>query len=839
MAEEEQERESNNNSSSTKKDSSVPGKLVLSLILLLFLPAFVLGLLMYAILLRKLRQRISVSFVVSSIIGSLSLIVWYLSDAGIKFLGVIENWRYINVYWVDLVPAFVSVNILLGSLFGFILILWEVRQIKSNPHRVQLEGSWMYKFKFRRTPWEYYKRKKKIKGLMEGKYHSEEKIAIGIDEEDNIVYRYNTEMHQSTLISGTTGSGKTITMLNSMLSDIINGISIIVIDFKRSQEFSTKLAQWANEQGRDFYHFDNGAPEEYKVEGSPGHAFYDPLKNSGSAKADMILGMREYDTAAAVYKQNMRELLQTLFFIMKYADKKKTKNIKWDQGEIYKINSIVNGLNGSAEGNLMELIDATSGTEAESVARDFELKVKKKTSGLNQAFIALQGQMSTLVNSEYGRWLKYEKNDRNIDLYKLLKEPGNVILFSMDGLSEKDFARYMGSLILSDLSAVSAMRLRNGIDDHVNVYIDEFQAVSPTSLAPLLEKSRASGFGTTMASQSYEQIISAAESNGEAQLNSILDTCANFIVHAGATEKSAQRLSNIAGQETKTIYRQANQNQSFIFSLNWKNRRNQMVHTSTEKDWIAPPSKFMNLSMPKSSNNYKTEAIIVKKSSDEPNNRGKEGVVIKKVWMIPTNRVLEKHSSIEEEEAKVVYDEEISPEVIEDDENIDNFLQEKEFNIPEPPVDYMHHASYEEEPFEDRQDELDEFSQENIDNEEVTDGDFEFSVIDEEDDDLSNNINIDFPEDDVIERKENKTLDNFEKRENFNKSKTPQLSKSTKLPVRPPKSSNVSSMNNSAGDSFSSIVGSDSFKPAKRRKERPPIVDDDDDLDDALPDFNF
>lgn len=867
---------------SRDKDSGSLGKIVVGLFLIFFLPAVLLGLSIYAILLRKLRQKISVVFTVAVFLILAAIITWKVSGALDRLLFVVQNVKNIDVYWTNLLPALISVNIGIGAIIGFILIFWEVRQMKSNPHRLELEGSWMYNFKFRRTPFESYKRKKKIQGLKDGKYQFPDKVALGIDDDDNIVYRYNSEMHQSTLLSGTVGSGKTITLLNSMHSDILNAISILVIDFKRSKEFSSKLARWAADNDRNFYHFVNGHIEKYDILDSPGQAFYDPLKNGGAAKADMILGMREYDTAAAVYKQGMRELLQTLFAILPHVNQKKTKNIKWDQGEIYKINSIVNGLNGSAHGNLTEFVDATAGTEVENIARDFELKVKNKTSSLHNAFLALQGQMSTLVNSEYGQWLKYDPNGRNIDLYKLLKDPGNVVLFSMDGESEKDFAKYMGSLILSDLSATSAMRRHNAIDDHVNIYIDEFQAVSPSSLAPLLEKSRASGFGVTMASQSYEQIISAAEGNGEAQLNSILDTCANFIVHAGATERSAERLSNIVGKGKKTVYRQANQNQSFIFSLNWKNRRNQMVSTSTETDWISPPSDFMNLSLPKKANDYRTTAVIVKKSSDDPSNVGKDGTVIKKVWMIPNNKVLENYATSNIREEDTVNDEiSVPDELAITGHEIDNLIAEREFDIPEPPLDYMNSKGSDEYSNADELDNLDPYGLD--DDNEASDGDFEFEIIDEEEEkhreeqELLNSINIESLK--KKPKKESSSNNNTTKTrpqivdydEDLDDEPFPginvndkvaeekgqsQVTKPGNLSKSLPKLPNAQRRNtsNSMGlplaatgggskestPSFGSMVGDQDFKPAKRRKERPPIVDNDNETeDDSLPDFDF
>lgn len=832
----------------TEKDSSAPGKVLIFLLGLIFLPAILLAGLMYLVLLRKLKQKFSITFVVAVILNVFSLLIWGLSGAGEKVIGVLQNLREFPLYWTDLIPAVLSVNITLGSIIGTIIIAWQIRQLndKNNRHLRELEGSWMYQFKFRRTPYEYYRRNKMIQNLKDGKYQSKDKVPLGIDEEeDNVIYRYNTEMPQSTLISGTVGSGKTVTQFGSIHSDIVNGISTVIIDFKNSTEFSSKIAKWTSDHNRNFYHFVKGAADKYPVPNSPGQAFYDPLKNGGSSRADMLLGMREYDVSADMYKQGMRELLQSLFRIMEHVDKRKTKNIRWNEGEIYKIHSIVNGLNGGALGNLSELIDATDGTEVEAMARDFELRVKTRTHVLNGAFLQLQGQIKTLVHSEYGRWLKNSKDGRNIDLFKLLKDEGNVILFSIDGDREKDFAKYLGSLIMSDLSAVSSKRRHHGIKSHVTIYIDEFQAVSPTSLAPLLEKSRQAGFGVTMASQSFEQIVAAADANGEAHLKSILDTCANFIIHAGSTESSAERLAGIIGKEEKTVYRQGHQKQNFFFSLNWKNRRNQTLNTSTETKWIIPPSFFMNLSIPKKSNGYKSTAVIIKKSSDDPELAKKkiEGTVVRKVWMIPDNRVLQDYFSPTEE-----YKDDSDDDLIYEDDKVqeNSFaeLEEPHFDEPEAPLNYLnHHSEISEE-----KDELDAFTSEEIDqeNDEDEDGGFGFEVIADESEEDSVLDSIDpklFSQkretttprppivDSVPELAKNK--ESLPTKKKNLPTRNPAVHSGRGLPQKPSMGAR-----NSVDESFNMFSQQDNFTPAKRSKERPKIAEPDIDLDsDVLPDL--
>lgn len=445
----------------------------------------------------------------------------------------------------------------------------------------------------------------------------------------------------------------TVTMQSLILNDIKARTPVVLIDMKRSPEFASKLAKWTHDNGGTFYHFVNGDPESYDVPHSAGQSLYDPLKSgSPTSKADMVLGMREYDTASAVYKSNMQQLLQVLFAMLKYADKSKAPSIAWDQGGIYQLASAV------ATGNIVELAGACEGTPIEREAEAISDAAVGKT-GIKHAMDELQGQMRTIVASEYGRWLKADPNvDSSIDIFKQTQKPGTVILFSLNSDAEPDFARYVGSMIMADLTATSARRRNSQMENQVNVYIDEFQAINPSSVAGLLEKSRESRIAMTLAQQSFEQIIAATQRNGEAYLLSIMDTCSNFIVHAGSTEDSALRLSKILGKHEVDSYRSSNKNKSFMFSVNWSNKRNQTVQTSKESRWKFDPSEFMALSSPDKNNNFKSTAVVVNKTCSDPLYKDAKGAVARTVWMIPPNEVLSKYY-----QPKFVDDGETSPNV--------------------------------------------------------------------------------------------------------------------------------------------------------------------------------
>ena len=473
-----------------------------------------------------------------------------------------------------------------------------------------------------------------------------------------------------------TPTHNTITMQNLIYADIETGKDVVVIDFKRSPKFASKLAAWAEDNGREFYHFVNGDPKFYDIPRSKGQCYYDPLKSgTPTSKADMVLGMREYDAASDIYKSYDQQLIQGLFNMFEYADRNATSVIDWNHGGITLIASTLsgNGLGeliaansvevppgttpsypyrmpgaGGIEGSKVIAVNSPSAKEAIEIGEELRAK-----GGLANSRAQLAGRIRTIVTSEYGRWMKTgnSPNDREIDLYKMTEGgEGNVILFSLNSDSEPEFAKFVGSMIFSDLTNISALRRNSGASNQVNIYVDEFQAVPPTAVTSLLEKSRESRMALTLAQQSFDQVVASAPNAGEAYLNSILDTCSNFIAHAGATEKSATRLAEILGKEYVTVYSKMNDNDSSFLSVNWAKNEASKVSSREEERWKFAPAEFMGLSSPDPGNGYKSSAVWITKTSSDPKYSRKGGATARAVWMIPADNVLVEYY----DESKVV-----------------------------------------------------------------------------------------------------------------------------------------------------------------------------------------
>lgn len=666
---------------------------IIVLLGLIFLPG---GFLAFALwgALRWGRQRPSVVAIIGAFVSVISLVAISVTygqiTSGVD--GLLANFSGDNLGQVALliIPIWVGVSLIVGAFAGWGFAVYSGRQMKKNPYLTKLAGSWRHNFSYRRTPWEFLTRKKNIRALKNALLVEDNKAPLGLDETtDEVVFRYDTEARKHTFMTGASGSGKTITMQSLIHADIEVGKTVVVIDFKRSPKFASKLAAWAEEHGRDFRHFVNGDPKNYDIPRSKGQCTYDPLKSGDTtSKADMVLGMREYDSNAAVYESAMQQLLQVTFAMLKNGDPRnqlnreigkealsRTRTIDWRHGGINQLASVVTG-NGFYELVAANSIELTSGQKGYPV----EIPGKQDSSGnqkfsyvnsptaknaielgealrakgpLTQAFQELQGQMRTIIASEYGRWMRTggEEDTREIDLLNLTSEDGNVILFSLNSDSEPKFAQYVGSMIFSDLTNISAARRNSGADNQVNIYVDEFQAVPPSAVTSLLEKSRESSMALTIAQQSFDQVVASAEKAGEAYLNSILDTCSNFIAHAGATEKSAIRLAEILGKEFVTVYSKTNESDSSFLSTNWSRNQSSKVAAREEERWKFGPAEFMKLSSPDPANNFKASAVWVTKTSADPNYSQSGGATARPVWMIPADPVLVEyyHGSTEKE----------------------------------------------------------------------------------------------------------------------------------------------------------------------------------------------
>lgn len=437
----------------------------------------------------------------------------------------------------------------------------------------------------------------------------------------------------------------TITMQNAIRHNMEDRQTIFIIDCKADPNFASKMASWSNELGLNFYHFAPTMGNEYRITQNPaGPAFYDPLAHGRAADhTDMLISTREWDAASAVYKANAQSMLSTVFAIMEEMNSKdpSLSDIDFSRGTMYTFYELIRN-----ESNLASAIGTIpSQSQTRLLADELETLIHatnrtREAQGVQNAMGEYKGFMRGLMTSD-GRYMVYPKsgNRKVIDVFKLASEPGNVVLFSISATKSTDIGAMVGSMICTDLTNMTAMRAISGQTNPVSIYVDEFQSLPPTAVKSMLEKARSAKIGITLAFQSLEQVT--ASTGTDAFINALLDTCGNFIFHAGSNETTAQTMSQIIGKHWTNQYAIQRRNQQGMFELNWSNKRNANVMTNQVEKYIIEPSAFQHLSAPRKENGFKSEAIVIKKSSSDSVDKNTTGPVAHKVWMIPPDLIID------------------------------------------------------------------------------------------------------------------------------------------------------------------------------------------------------
>lgn len=653
-----------------------------AIIAILFFPTLVGAVATYYFGFFKWRLKPSVIFAFSLPVVLLTLTAFYFVFLNSFF----QSGDYFGIFGSiisDPLSWFTGLLILLLS-FGLILGAYYAgktkRSLDINRNRTLNVSDYFYGWKgVRRGPIQELRRRQIVKMLSKGALNDGEKIALGITEDNEILFVYDDELRKPLAIFGASGSGKTVTLLSMIKRDIEFGIPVVIIDMKGGRELASKVSKWASEAGSNFYHFVQG--DEYSIRDSLGQASYDPLATSKKLgnTGDILLGLREWNTNSDFYKSALKGLIQLViemfretnfedpFIYLGEGEKKSWQTdlsfIDFKNGELFKIGSAVDEKNFEKfaqailflhsqeieEGGVISVndvieIDTPGGIAYNTVKREIPVStwrshevasrvedfIRKaqldKPYGKSEernALNALQRMLSTLASSTYGKWLKTSSSRRVINLERILsdKSEGNVVLFSLNSDAEADFVRHFSTLLISDISSVSASRRNregiNGENRISRVYIDEFQAVSAEALSPLLEKARQSAISIVISAQSPEQIVTSSKSNGEAYKKAIFDNCSNFFIHNGMSEESAIDVAKVVGQEEFLIPSSKLNGRKYFKLIQeiFNPVDDSKARLVPIKDWVIKPKQIINIPSPKHDGSRPAGMLCLKKSS--------------------------------------------------------------------------------------------------------------------------------------------------------------------------------------------------------------------------------
>lgn len=616
-----------------KKDNDFVLYLFLGIVGLVLLPSIIIGYLLFFILFRTLHYKNSFNIPVIIIpsIVILSIVFIFIPDSLV--------WKYIYV------------TLIVGPIIGIILCISQSIKLKKHPE-IKLQIGPYYNFKYNENIFDKLKRDKLKEELSEGELNSSEAIPLGMliepvelqneKQYDNIepVYMYYDDAYKGTFVSGTTGSGKSVTLLQMMENTAQVGYPLIVIDFKKGQNISYHLSRMAKKYNRKFYHFVNGTST---GELAQYQSSYDPLA-AKEGQTDLILGMRTWDAASEVYKNRQISLLQCIFFLLNNLNEKDVPNFPWNEGGISQFVAALQ------IPNLFDLIQAYARKiDKTNPDRNMELKLQSlqevyndliaPKSILKEQLDGLSVTMKNLTMSSYSSSLyKGSHGDNHIDLSKMcMDEDGPIILFQFSPNAEPEFAKYMGSIIVSDIKR--AFGHKEVLDNKLpcGIFMDEFQTIDIDLIADIVAKVRSAKGFPVLSSQSILQLAANADSNASYKIDAFVEVINNFIVHNGASDNEAERFSKILGKTSKVSYKITEDNSSGLFKKN-----KQMINKSESLEYRLEPNKLQKIAAPTEANNYRAECYLIQKSTNESQFAKLGYGVARKVFLIPNKDVLSK-----------------------------------------------------------------------------------------------------------------------------------------------------------------------------------------------------
>lgn len=286
------------------------------------------------------------------------------------------------------------------------------------------------------------------------------------------------------IVTGSSGSGKTYSIINLIKQDISQGKSVVFIDFKGDLNTLDTIEKAAS------------GVRVCRMSWDMCNFTYDPLENlDDNGRVEAILNMRKWsiDGTDAHYKTGVQLFLQkalrdykhtTENFLLGFYSFLKTYNVEKQHYESYI--------------TTMKLLELTI------------------TSNAGHEMLAGSGE-------------KFSFNDGE-----------QFVLLVAFTSSSKSLGTSITSLMLKDLMEVG---VRRAYSPELCLYIDEFGSCeSPIIVKDILEKGRSCGIATVLSMQDLNQLII---STSAPFMDSVLGTVNTFIVFNGATKQTAEKLAGV------------------------------------------------------------------------------------------------------------------------------------------------------------------------------------------------------------------------------------------------------------------------------------------------------
>ncbi len=501
----------------------------IALLVLIFSPLTIISAFATYFTFAKGRVRLSVIFLLSLMPWLLALILFwqfateqFIQSFTVTLPQIIDNQE--NAFGIImhaiLQQAMVSIPLGVAAGLGYSYYRWRTRPV------------WV-ETKFRLTPWEFFKKRKTIKDISLDRNSPKDGMTLGVTETGERIVQTYQESAAHTIVFGTPGSGKTRMLALRIRDAMQSGQGICLVDLKGDPDFAREVAGLAQRYDKSFYHFTmHSQGLEYTGPALNGPASYDPVgRGEATRRKDLLIESRNW--SEDYYK------IQTAFYMQLVM----SVIVANPDPKVSTLTDVTRLLNPAA---LKERSIPLSGNPIYSdlIFNIDRLNDEKMDPGLKSAITTSGAEISILLNSVAGPWLKKDAtNTNNIDLFRAAQQ-GEVVVFSLDTSNYPEQAKLLANLIIQDLKTVTSELRAKPAPQPFSVVIDEFSAVGSTNILGLVNKSRDAKMPVTLSTQTLADLSQESNTLREQLLGNVN----SFILGRTNLLSDAEELAGLSGK---------------------------------------------------------------------------------------------------------------------------------------------------------------------------------------------------------------------------------------------------------------------------------------------------
>ncbi|WP_446697458.1 conjugative transfer system coupling protein TraD [Thorsellia kenyensis] len=391
----------------------------------------------------------------------------------------------------------------------------------------------------------------------------------GLDAKQTYLFQplLHTEGH--TLIVGTTGAGKTRCFDTLITQAILRNEAVIIIDPKGDKALCNNAKRACEHicAAERFIYFHPGFPE-HSVKINPLRNF-----NRGTEIASRIAALIPSETGADPFKAfgqmalnnivqglliiGQRPSLKTLRYYLESGPEELVVKAVYAYAKknIIQFNEVFTEIKVKANNQKMKMAHYLyeyyfSEVQPHYPNSDLEgllSMFKHDRTHYSKMVASLMPVLNMLTSSELGPLLSPKStlehiDDKITDFAKII-QTNSVAYIGLDSLTDAMVGSAIGSLLLSDLTAVAGDRYNYGIENlPVNIFIDEAAEVINDPFIQLLNKGRGAKMRCVVATQTFADF--AARTGSEAKALQVLGNINNFLIFRIMDAKTQQYVAD-------------------------------------------------------------------------------------------------------------------------------------------------------------------------------------------------------------------------------------------------------------------------------------------------------